>query len=121
MKNIALIHGHSIPFFDEWHHVGFWKRTLDEMDDVRLHLYTWDTWQTMPSGLDCDNGLNKLGTDGEHFVTYDESLNDFLDKFDYYLKHEAEREIIARSGHQHFSQNHTYKHRVEKIFRDLGI
>lgn len=291
MKNIALINGHNMPFFDEWHHVGCWKRTFDDMEDVRLHLYTWENWQTMPLGLDlylfldyrpilwkiaqydfhpralfwwdafhhmqsisiqlalvfdrvytaeyiemrymrdiigynntewlpgayypglyhplnkkkvhdfgfigqfddsvirkdttrrrilnhlctkyrgfvsdncrgpftnqvyneskimpertifanigtrlfevigsggfcllnrfpCNNGLDLLGMDGRHFMTYDESLDDFMDKFQYYLKNEDERESIAKSGQKHFSEHHTYKHRIERIFKDFKI
>lgn len=291
-RAIALIHGHSIPFFDEWHHVGFWKRTLDEMPDVQLHLYTWDNWKTMPSsGIDlylfldyrpnlwdlaasnyhpralfwwdsfhhsqaisvqlamifdkvyvaekiesdymtkiigydnvdwlpgayypglyypeqlestydfgfigqfddtvirkyltrksfidllshkyrgvstnnlrgtetnqvynkckimpertifanigtrlfevvgsggfclinrypCRNGLDELGIDGYHFVTYDESWVDFQNKFEYYLRNEDEREAIARQGHQYFFENHTYGHRVKKILKDFNL
>lgn len=291
MKQIALIHGHSVPFFDEWHHVGFWKKTFDEMPDVQLHLYTWETWQNMPEGLDlylfldyrpilwkvaeydfhpralfwwdafhhmqsvsiqlslifdkvytaeyveakyisnvigfsntewlpgayypglyhpivtekkfnfgfigqfdntvirkgitrkgllddlcnrysgfvsndcrgpitneiynqsrilpertifanigtrlfevvgsggfclinkfpCANGLGHLGEDGKHFVTYDESLEDFREKFNYYLTHEDEREKIASAGQKHFSENHTYVHRIKKIFGDFDL
>jgi hypothetical protein len=292
MKHIALIHGHSIEFFNEWHHVGFWKRSFDEMkDSIELHLYTWDNWKTMPEGYDlylfldyrpslweverynyhpralfwwdcfhhlqsvsiqlalvfdrvyvaeriesnyirtigysnvewlpgsyypgiyhpiegsskvhsfgfigqfddtvirkgltrkglldqlcskyggfltnncrgvytnqiyneskimpertifanigtrlfevvgsggfclmnrypCNNGLDELGVDGLHFVTYDESSDDFFNKFEYYLKNDKERQTIAKSGQKYFLEKHTYKHRIQKILKDFNL
>lgn len=295
MKNIAIINGHDINFFNEWHHVGCWKRSLEEMPDVKLHLYTWNKgseryWGTMPHDLDlylfldyrpelweiarynyhpralfwwdtfhhmqsvslqlalvfdkvyvaeriesdymktldfnnvewlpgafypglyhpmktnkvhsfgfigqfdntiirkgytrkslldslciryngfisnncrgpytnqvyneskimpertifanigtrlfevvgsggfclmnrypCRNGLDDLGIDGTHFVTYDESIEDFMEKFDYYIKNDIIRETIALNGHKYFLENHTYQHRIQRIFKDFNI
>lgn len=69
----------------------------------------------------CDNGLDKLGIDGIHFVTYDDSLEDLLYKMNYYLKNEEEREKISKTGYTHFLENHTYKKRILKIFRDFKL
>jgi len=66
----------------------------------------------------CYNGLDQLGIDGTHFVTYDESLDDAVNKMDYYITHDEEREKIAKTGHEHFLNNHTYKHRLDKILKD---
>jgi spore maturation protein CgeB len=38
-----------------------------------------------------------------------------VEKAKYYLEHDEEREKIARAGYDEFINNHTYKHRVEKI------
>ena len=52
---------------------------------------------------------------GEDFVYY-ESKEDLLQKVDYYLRHEEERQAIARSGHDKVAAEHTYRHRIREIF-----
>ena len=69
----------------------------------------------------CNTGLESIGIDGVHFVTYDESLDDLLNKMRYYLKNEEERNLIAKTGHEHFLKNHTYKNRLLKILKDFNI
>ena len=69
----------------------------------------------------CNTGLDMLGIDGIHFVTYDESIEDLLDKMRYYLKNDEEREHIAKTGHEHFLKNHTYEKRLLKILKDFNI
>jgi len=39
----------------------------------------------------------------------------------YYLKNEEERNLIAKTGHEHFLKNHTYKNRLLKILKDFNI
>ncbi len=51
---------------------------------------------------------------GEDFVYY-ESKEDFLQKVDYYLRHEEERKAIARNGHDKVAAGHTYRHRVREM------
>ena len=51
---------------------------------------------------------------GEDFVYY-ESMEDLLQKIDYYLVHEDEREAIAKHGHDKVSAGHTFRHRVREI------
>ena len=51
---------------------------------------------------------------GEDFVYY-ESKEDLLQKIDYYLAHEEEREAIARNGHDKVAAGHTFRHRVREI------
>lgn len=51
---------------------------------------------------------------GEDFVYY-ESKEDFLQKVDYYLAHEDERQAIAMNGHRKTVAEHTYRHRVREI------
>ncbi len=56
-----------------------------------------------------------LFTPGEDFVFY-EDKRDLLDKIDYYLTHDKEREEIARNGHDKVASAHTYQHRVREMF-----
>lgn len=60
------------------------------------------------------NGLDRLGQDGMHFVTYT-SAEDAVDKIRYYLSHDAEREAIAAEGQRHVFAHHTYGHRLATI------
>ncbi len=69
---------------------------------------------TIPSGLD------KLAMDGAHFVSYDDTYADCLEKMHYYIENHAAREKIAKCGEAHFRNNHTYGHRFNTILDDLG-
>ena len=69
----------------------------------------------------CYNGLDQIGLDGTHFVTYDESLEDAEKKIEYYLKHDDERKRIAQAGYEYFLRHHTYYHRINKIISDLNL
>ncbi len=51
---------------------------------------------------------------GEDFVYY-ESKEDLLQKVDYYLIHEEERQVIAANGHDKIAAGHTYRHRVREM------
>jgi hypothetical protein len=66
------------------------------------------------------NGMDELAMDGRHFVSYDDSYEDCLQKLRYYLEHREEREKIAKNGEAYFRKYHTYAQRFEKILVDLG-
>ena len=51
---------------------------------------------------------------GGDFVCY-ESKEDLIQKVDYYLSHEKERQAIAKSGHEKVAAGHTYRHRVRQM------
>ena len=53
-------------------------------------------------------------TPGEDFVCY-ESEADLLQKLDYYLAHEDERQAIAGNGHAKVAAAHTYRDRVRQM------
>ena len=53
-------------------------------------------------------------TPGEDFVCY-ESEADLLQKLDYYLAHEDERQEIAANGHAKVAAAHTYRDRVRQM------
>jgi hypothetical protein len=69
----------------------------------------------------CYNGLDQIGIDGIHFVSYDESLEDMLQKANRYVYDQNEREKIVKAGHEHFLANHTYRNRIDTILRDFNI
>ena len=51
---------------------------------------------------------------GEDYVFY-ESIEDLLDKCNYFLNHNDERKAIAENGLNRIRENHTYLHRVSEI------
>ena len=51
---------------------------------------------------------------GEDFIYY-ESLNDLIEKCDYYLTHTDERIKIAENGYRKICKDHTFDHRVRHI------
>jgi len=55
----------------------------------------------------------------KHFVCFD-NLGDLLESCTYYLKHDKEREAIARLGHEHFLQNHTLEHRIKFLLGSIA-
>lgn len=57
-------------------------------------------------------------TPGEDFVCY-ESEQDLLQKIDYYLTHEDERQAIAKNGHDKVAAAHTYRDRVRQMLSCL--
>lgn len=67
------------------------------------------------------NGIDELAVEGRHFVSYDDSYADCLDKLKYYIAHNEERTKIAKDGYDYFINNHTYAHRIKKIFDEMGL
>lgn len=66
------------------------------------------------TGAHGDNGQLELFEDGVHLVTYS-SDEELIERFAYYMAHEAERERIAAAGCQHVLAHHTYAHRVQTL------
>lgn len=63
---------------------------------------------------------------GEFFVPEKEivcysSTGEMIEKIDYYLEHDAEREAIAEAGYQRALRDHTYEQRFLELFRQMGI
>jgi len=65
-------------------------------------------------------GLERHYKIGEEIALYG-SVDEMIEKADYYLKHEDERRHIAEQGHLRTIQNHTMEQRFREIFRHLGI
>jgi len=63
-----------------------------------------------------ETGIEYLFQDKQHLVFYDNE-KDLLEKIDYYLKHDKEREKIALCGHMEVIQKHTYEHRAKTMLK----
>jgi hypothetical protein len=60
------------------------------------------------------NGLDQMGTEGVHFVTYN-GIDEAIDKIRHYLSHETERAAIAAAGQALAFSRHTYGHRLAEM------
>lgn len=63
-----------------------------------------------------DNGQDELLRPGEEYVSFT-SVDDALNKVDYYLAHEEERARIARAGQAAVLARHTYAQRTAELLR----
>ncbi len=64
------------------------------------------------------SGLSEMFEDRRHLVVYHDS-KEMLGLIEYYLKHEEEREEIARQGRKEVLRKHTYKHRVNSMLETI--
>lgn len=55
-------------------------------------------------------------------ATYEpQNIEDLMNKIDYYLEHETERELIRRAAHEHVKAHDTYTHRAQEILKVVGL
>lgn len=57
---------------------------------------------------------------GVDFIYYD-SYEDLIEKVDYYLSNEKERQQIARNGYEKIRNGHTYRHRLDSMMEIMNI
>lgn len=62
--------------------------------------------------------IEELFEDKKHLVLYD-GLDDMVEKANYYLKHDDERNAIAQAGYEHVMANHTIQHRVNVMLKEF--
>ncbi len=67
-----------------------------------------------------NGGLYEIFEEGKHFVTYTND-NDLVEKIEYYLKNDDEREAIAKAGHERIINNFTYIHMLQKMFNYMAF
>jgi spore maturation protein CgeB len=64
--------------------------------------------------------IDLLFEDGKHLVTF-KTIDEAVEKARYYLKHDDEREAIAKAGMEHTLANHTYQHRIKEALCKIGL
>lgn len=65
---------------------------------------------------------NDLFIDGEHLVQWNRGdIEDLINKINYYLLHEAERERIAKNGHLFALEHHTFERRMDQLLTFLNF
>jgi spore maturation protein CgeB len=63
-------------------------------------------------------GFEDVFKDGYEYVPF-ENRDDLIDKIDYLLAHEDEREAIAKNGSQRLIKDHTYDQRIKEMLSYL--
>jgi len=63
-------------------------------------------------------GIEDLFEDGKEIVLYDDD-KDCLEKIEYYLEHEEEREAIAKAGMKKVQENYTFRHSVGSLLSEV--
>ena len=60
--------------------------------------------------------------DGEHLAAFrQDDPADCLEKLAYWLKHDREREAVARQGHEYVHQRHTYQYRMTELLEQIDF
>ena len=67
-----------------------------------------------------DDSLKEYYVPGQEIVFF-EDADDLVEKCRYYLKHEDERRAIAEAGYRRTLVEHTYAHRFNQIFQQMGL
>jgi hypothetical protein len=63
-------------------------------------------------------GFNQLFIDGMHLVTYANEF-DLIEKINFFLQNEKERNLISNQGYNHVKKHHTYEKRMEYLIEIL--
>ncbi len=67
-----------------------------------------------------NNGFEEIFEEGKHLIVFDDIFEEMVEKINYYLTHEEEKERIAKEGFEYVRNNHTYRHRLIKMFEIMG-
>lgn len=67
------------------------------------------------------SGIEHLAADGIHYVSYDDSYQDFDEKLRHWLARPEERERIVRQAQAYFLERHTYLSRLDEILSDFNL
>jgi hypothetical protein len=95
----------------------------DPSRPVTRHLHLREFEAPMSGALYCTGYLDELAEFFEpdrEVLTYRSSY-ELLDKVRYYLVHSVEAEKIRQAGHTRALAEHTYHHRFQSLFRQLGL
>lgn len=107
-------------------------RYLEELSAGRITLnfrgVGWDTlryWEVFSVGGFMISGRPQIEIPenfehGKEVIFCKDDLGDLIDLCDYYLKNEAEREVIAKAGQKKALEHHTTVARAKYIFKTLG-
>ena len=66
-------------------------------------------------------GLDEEFTPYKHFVPYEYGdIRGFLEKIEYYIEHDVEREYIRKEGFEFTKENHTLIQRCQKLIKSIS-
>lgn len=96
---------------------------LNMHHDQSVHGLNLRTFEAAGCGafqlVDYVEEVQRLFLVGEEIVTY-ENYHDLKDKITYYLKHDSEREEIGRNAQKRVYNEHTYRHRMNRILETIS-
>jgi predicted SAM-dependent methyltransferase len=87
-------------------------------DDVNMRVFEALGCGSLLMTNQIGPGQDLLFKNGEHIVEY-RSKRELIEKVDYYLHHEEEREKIAARGREEALRKHTYAHRMDYMLSFL--
>jgi len=67
-----------------------------------------------------NNGFGELFQEDKHLVVY-RNQKELIEKAEYYLKNENERDEIARAGYELVTGKHTYRQRLQAMFNYIAF
>lgn len=86
-------------------------------DDVNMRVFEAVSCGTLLLTNDlAENGQSELLQDGVHLATY-RSLDELVDKIEFYLRRPDVRERIAAQGCEYVTSQHTYHHRMTTVLQ----
>ncbi|MCX7121851.1 MAG: glycosyltransferase [Gammaproteobacteria bacterium] len=104
--------------------IGLTRYEIDDPNKIgRCHMKLRDFEVPMAGGfylVEKSPGYDQLFIDGKEIVTW-QTFGELLEKIDYYLKHNDEREAIALAGQKRAMRDHTWEARFNTLFLELGL
>lgn len=132
------IFGNYWEGYDNWHgYIKDFHQMIDVFDQSKICLNISNPWHygTMPQIKGRHFEIPQVGrlqvcTPADDLASYFEdgkeivvamSPDELIDKLRYYLENDEERETIAAAGRQRMLNEHQWHHRLDNIFREVGL
>ena len=103
--------------------LGFSACNTDDAEERILQIRLRDFEIPMSAGfylVEYMEELEEFFEIGKEIVCYS-GPEDLVEKVQYYLKHDTEREKIRQAGYERSLRDHTWHKRLERAFKEMGI
>ncbi len=87
-------------------------------DDLNFRFFEALSSKSLLITKRINNGQEELFEEDVHYVAF-ESRDELLEKIDYYLKNDSERQRIALSGNEAVKRSHTLSIRIEELLKTI--
>jgi hypothetical protein len=108
---------------DMYHILAQSKMTLNHHGNVPSYANNFRLFESTGMGTllitDWKENLHEMFEPGKEVVAY-HSLDDCAELIDYYLRHDDEREAIARAGQERTLRDHTFRCRMQEFVDIVG-
>ena len=110
-----------LPTYEEYakkiNQCRMWIATPAPFEEITGRYYEIGMSNTLLFCSEIPKIYETILVDGKNCVTFDNNLNNFLDKFYYYLNNWQESEKIVSNAFQDFHNNHTWDNRAQQLYR----